>query len=518
MKKQLTILLIGILIFSSLSFSIPLLSSHPVEQITDSLNTECDCQNQQDSTTTAFGYECSVMKYPINCSEFSISKPTRTSADLPVEFNWKDIDGADWTTNAKNQGNCGSCWDFAAVGALESRIKISEGCYQLQPDLSEQYVLSCLPAAANNYGQGCYGGTPYGAYYYIMNTTEEGNNVNGIIPESCFPYQASHTVSCDEKCEDWMDHLVPLTGCNYTFLGLGYATELNTDVIKTILYEEGPIAVALNVTTDFINFWSIHHSADEYYPDTHEPWGNQLNHIVVLVGWKDDSSIENGGYWIVKNSWGSDWGYDGFFNLEYYGLYFGMYYATASYDPESVNWAPIADTGGLYAGDVGETITFDGTQSADPEGAIESYVWDFGDNTTGNGQKPTHQYSAEGIYTVTLTVTDDGGNTGTDSALVGIGQDPIVIDAKGILGVDISIESKVSQTLTNLKWDINFTGLVRASDTCGVIPTLSNQEVFSQKILVFGLGFGTLTINVENIRHTEKFLILGPSIFGLRFQ
>jgi hypothetical protein len=518
MKKKCTVLLIGILFVFSGGIIMPNLTGHEVGQTTESFVEDCGCQDIQDPATTAFGNEYRVMNNPINCSQLTITHPTTLVTDLPAEFNWKDINGGDWTTPAKNQGNCGSCWDFAALGALESRIKISENCSPFQPDLSEQYVLSCLPAAANNYGQGCFGGTPYGPYYYILNTTEEGNNVNGIIPEWCFPYQASHTVPCDEKCEDWMDHLIPLTGCNVTFRDLGYATEENTNIIKSIIYEDGPIAVALNVTQGFINYWSIHHNPDDYYPDTHQSWGNRLNHIVVLVGWKDDSSIENGGYWIVKNSWGTDWGYDGFFNIEYYGLFIGMYYATASYDPDSFNWVPIADTGGLYSAEVDEAITFDGTHSIDPEGDIDTYDWDFGDNTTGQGPTPTHSYSKNGIYAVTLHVTDMDGNIGTDTALVGIGEDPVLIDATGNLGIDITIENTVEHEVTNLEWTVNFTGHVLASVTGGIIYQLSNQQVYTHHIHLVGLGFGTLTINVENIQRTEKFFIFGPFVFGLRWQ
>lgn len=496
----------------------PNLSGHEARQTMSNSTDDCDCQRQYDPMVAPFGDDYRVMSDPIDCTQLVITKPIQATHDLPAEFNWKDIDGVDWTTSAKNQGNCGSCWDFAALGALESRIKISEECSVIHPDLSEQYVLSCLPAAANNYGQGCLGGTPYGAYYYILNTTSEGNYVNGIIPESCFPYQASHMISCEEKCDDWMDHLIPLTGCNVTFLGLGYATKENTDILKTLLYEEGPIAVALNVTSEFINYWSIHHSPDNYFPDTHEPWGNRLNHLVVLVGWKDDPDIKNGGYWIVKNSWDTEWGYDGFFNLEYYGLFFGMYYATASYDPDSVDWAPIADTGGLYTAEVGEEITFDGTKSLDPEGSIQTYEWTFGDNTTGYGSTPNHTYSEDGIYAVTLTVTDSGGNTGTDTALVGVGVDPLFIDATGILGVDIRVENTIDHLLTDLAWSVQVTGFVLSPDVNGFIPQLSKQQVFTHHLTLVGLGVGTLIINVENIQKTERFFILGPFVFGLRFN
>jgi hypothetical protein len=518
MKKNVTILFVSIMICSSIGLIIPRLSGSVVEQTHHFFSTDCDCQDQQNIFSDAFGNDYAVMGCPIDCSQLQVTDPTRPVRALPEQFSWKDVEGVDWTTPAKHQGNCGSCWAFAALGALESRIMITEDCPQLQPDLSEQYVLSCLPAAANNYGQGCYGGTPYGALYYIMNETEAGNNVNGIIPESCFLYQASHDVSCEEKCEEWMDHLIPLTDCSYTFLDLGYASKENTDIIKTILYEEGPIAVALNVTEKFVNYWSIHHNPNNYFPDTHEPWGNMLNHIVLLVGWNDDANIKNGGYWIVKNSWGTDWGYDGFFNLEYYALFFGMYYATGSYDPESVDWAPIADAGGFYTADAGEMISFDGTRSVDAEGTIESYVWDFGDGTMGEGPTPAHTYNSTGVYGVTLTVTDSAGKTGKDLTLVGIGQDPVRIDAAGILGVDISIESLSNHQATNVKWSVEFSGLVFAHGTRGVIPVLSNEPVFTKHISVLGLGLGRLTLHVDNLQYKERFFILGPFVFGLRFQ
>ncbi len=519
MKKKLTILLIGIVLCSSIGVIMPRLSGSHVEQTERPLTSDCDCQDQENIFRDAFGNEYAVMSCPIDCTQLDITSTSRPLRMLPAEFSWKDVGGVDWTTPAKHQGNCGSCWDFAALGALESRVKISEQCSLLQLDFSEQYVLSCLPAAANNYGQGCYGGTPYGAYYYIMNTTEEGNNVNGIIPESCFLYQASHSVPCDEKCEDWMDHLVPITNCSLTFLDLEYATEENTDIIKTILLEEGPIAVALNVTEEFINYWSIYHNPEKYYPDTHEPWGNMLNHIVMLVGWKDDTSIENGGYWIVKNSWGTDWGYDGFFNLEYYALFFGMYYATASYDPESVNWPPVADAGGFYTGDASEEILFNGTASADPEDAIESYEWDFGDGSIGYGPTPAHSYDTIGVYSVSLTVTDSEGKSSTDKTLVGVGQDPVGIDATGTFGIDINIVSINEKEATNVDWSVEFSGLVFArSTTSGIIPVLSGQQAFTQHITILGLGPGRLTITVENIQHSERFFILGPTVFGLRLQ
>ncbi len=73
----------------------------------------------------------------------------------------------------------------------------------------------------------------------------------------------------------------------------------------------------------------------------------------------------------------------------------------------NVNAYPVADPGGPYQGTVDEEITFDGSASTDSDGSIAEYTWDFGDDSTGTGEKPTHTYAAAGTYTVTLTVKDD---------------------------------------------------------------------------------------------------------------
>jgi PKD repeat protein len=87
------------------------------------------------------------------------------------------------------------------------------------------------------------------------------------------------------------------------------------------------------------------------------------------------------------------------------------------------NRAPTADAGPNQL--VNTTlVSFDGTGSSDPDGSIDSYAWDFGDNTTGTGATPTHTYSQDGSYTVTLNVTDDDGGTDEDTASVTVDTQP----------------------------------------------------------------------------------------------
>jgi parallel beta-helix repeat protein len=81
---------------------------------------------------------------------------------------------------------------------------------------------------------------------------------------------------------------------------------------------------------------------------------------------------------------------------------------------------PVADAGGPYSGVVGTSITFNGSGSHDLDGTIVSYVWNFGDSTTGTGVSPTHTYAIAGNYTVILTVTDNDSLTHSNSTTANI--------------------------------------------------------------------------------------------------
>ena len=106
--------------------------------------------------------------------------------EIPEYFSWKDYNGKDWTTPAKDQYQyslCADCCIFSGIGIIESVIKIREGYADFNPDLSEQYVLSCLPKAG-----GCKGTCDVYMYEYIIDEGPDGNDCNGIVLESCFPY------------------------------------------------------------------------------------------------------------------------------------------------------------------------------------------------------------------------------------------------------------------------------------------------------------------------------------------
>ena len=86
------------------------------------------------------------------------------------------------------------------------------------------------------------------------------------------------------------------------------------------------------------------------------------------------------------------------------------------------NLPPVAKAGNNVSTQAGQIVQFDGSASSDPDGTITKYAWDFGDNVTGTGVTAEHIYNAGGIYTVTLTVTDNLGATGSDTLTVAVGQ------------------------------------------------------------------------------------------------
>lgn len=101
---------------------------------------------------------------------------------------------------------------------------------------------------------------------------------------------------------------------------------------------------------------------------------------------------------------------------------------------------PVADAGPDRTIDEGGTVQFDGTGSSDPDGAIVSYQWDFGEGSTGTGPSPAHTYGDNGVFTVTLTVTDDDGLTDTDTTTVTVmNVDPTIESLTAAMDADIGL-------------------------------------------------------------------------------
>jgi len=197
-------------------------------------------------------------------------------------FDWRELNGV---TPVKDQANCGSCWDFAAVGSFESAILIAD---EVELDLSEQQVLSC-----NTGGSSCDGGWMADAYNLFMDY--------GAIDEADMPYEADDTVPCTQE---QYDPLVYQIGYEDIPNGIAF--------IKNALLT-GPVATTFTVYDDFFSYSGGCYEHEDTAP---------INHAVVIVGW-DDAMCDGDGAWIVKNSWGPGWGADGYFYMKFGSCYIG---------------------------------------------------------------------------------------------------------------------------------------------------------------------------------------------------
>jgi len=199
-------------------------------------------------------------------------------ASLPASIDWRDH-GGDWTTPIRDQSDCGSCVAFATLGAVESRLEIYHNDPNETPDLSEQHLFFCG-------GGDCeYGWYPSAAMSFTRDI--------GVVDETCDPYDANdHTCSL---CTDWQIRATRIH-CWYYVYG--------RDDVKYYLANYGPVEATMAVYTDFDSYTGgvYYHSEGEY----------RGGHAITLVGYDDD-----GGYWIAKNSWGTDWGESGWFRAAY---------------------------------------------------------------------------------------------------------------------------------------------------------------------------------------------------------
>lgn len=195
------------------------------------------------------------------------------STALPSSFDWRDYQGSNWISSTKDQGQCGSCWAFASVGAVEANYRIENQQASANIDLSEEFIVSCSGAGS------CDGGSPSGALDFIRTT--------GVTDEDCltYPWQAAfygYSRPCSDRCPDWENRLWKIGAWDYV--------AHSTDAIKRALIEEGPLVVTLYVDG---GWWD---SNGLYKCDINQ---NSGLHAVVLIGYNDVDR-----YWIVQNSWG----------------------------------------------------------------------------------------------------------------------------------------------------------------------------------------------------------------------
>lgn len=328
------------------------------------------------------------------------------SYDPPSTWDWRNVDGEDWTTYIRDQcqDECGSCWAFGALGGLEANYKIWMNDPSLDIDLSEQYILSCSSGSCDG--------------WYLSSTLKWIKN-NGIITEDCMPYEADDTIPCESKFDNWRDEL----------FGIKDYTKIQRDDIYTIkesLVNYGPLPATMQVYGDFYPEWEgdvYRQTSDEYV----------FGHVITIVGYDDTWGNEDEGYWICKNSWGTEWGDDGWFRIAYGECDIENYV----YFLEGPNYPPNKPDKptGPSTGKPGVEYTFS-TSCNDPDDHQLYYKFDWGDGNDSvwlgpfnSGEEVSENYiwTSKGTYPVKVKTKEIIGPSTFDIGMESEWSDPIEV-------------------------------------------------------------------------------------------
>ncbi|CAH8345062.1 unnamed protein product [Eruca vesicaria subsp. sativa] len=196
---------------------------------------------------------------------------------IPETVDWRQK-GA---VNAiKNQGSCGSCWAFSTAAAVEGINKIVTG--ELI-SLSEQELVDC----DKSYNQGCNGGLMDYAFQFIMKN-------GGLNTEQDYPYHGSNG-----KCNSLLKNSRVVTIDGYEDV----PTKDETALKRAVSYQ--PVSVAIEAGGRVFQ----HYQSGIFTGEC----GTNMDHAVVAVGYGSENGVD---YWIVRNSWGTRWGEDGYIRME----------------------------------------------------------------------------------------------------------------------------------------------------------------------------------------------------------
>lgn len=211
--------------------------------------------------------------------------PKRLARVSPASYDWRNVTNV--VRPVQDQGGCGSCWAFASIASVEGQMAIKKKSYE---KLSEQEIIEC--ATYDGILRGCNGGWEFLTYFHAQ--------VNkGVTAATNDPYVATTT---DRTCNLTRPRVSSATVASWTYVAA------NETVIKDTLVATGPLYVTFYVSNDFYSYQS------GVFTDNNNSCGtNWANHAVLLVGYGNLNGVD---FWLLKNSWGSWWGEQGYFKLK----------------------------------------------------------------------------------------------------------------------------------------------------------------------------------------------------------
>jgi len=241
-----------------------------------------------------------------------------TASDLPTSFDWRDS-GFQGYDDILNQKCCGNCWSIGTTNSLSLRYAIQQN--SVCPKLSILHLAAC-----DQSDSGCNGGMPTSAFEFIKNYgIPEATSDDLLFDNWCASSECSSTSACAsgpqlnislrQQCANSASYNLFFISKYYYNVTLNNDGTINRQQtihqIKDDIYRNGPVVVGYQVFADFESGPAWPESNGIYVHDPSSPLVG--GHAVVLVGWGRGNAGKYGtlDYWIMKNSWGKDWGNDG---------------------------------------------------------------------------------------------------------------------------------------------------------------------------------------------------------------
>jgi cathepsin F len=209
-------------------------------------------------------------------SEFLSNRNLQTTQEVPDNWDWREH-GA--ISPIKHQGTCGSCWAFTSISNIESQYFLKYGKLMT---FSEQQMVDC-----DYSNSGCLGGIPHNAFNYAMKY--------GLIPSLNYPY-----IGFRSYCRYNSNYAVARV------TGYRSAGTYDEEKIKEMLYKVGPLAITINARTLQYYRGGILDIPYQYCPYAPNHGVNIVGYGVTTLGQK---------YWIIRNTWGTTWGEQGYFRI-----------------------------------------------------------------------------------------------------------------------------------------------------------------------------------------------------------
>eukprot|EP00746_Dinoflagellata_sp_MGD_P128942 gnl/MRDRNA2_/MRDRNA2_63218_c0_seq2.p1 gnl/MRDRNA2_/MRDRNA2_63218_c0~~gnl/MRDRNA2_/MRDRNA2_63218_c0_seq2.p1 ORF type:complete len:518 (-),score=118.32 gnl/MRDRNA2_/MRDRNA2_63218_c0_seq2:7-1560(-) len=217
---------------------------------------------------------------------------------LPESYDWTNVSDGAFLEPVMDQGDCGSCYAASSMRMLSARHKVATKDTDALP-----WSINA-PLFCGEYNQGCKGGYPF-----LM--TRWSSDV-GLVPATCMRYNTAG--KCQLECD-----LDKLEGKRYRasshrYVGSWYGNSTEKAIMEELVHK-GPLVLSFEPADDFM-FYSdgIYQSAGPAKKPLEEsrPEWERVDHAVLLVGYGEEDGKK---YWKLQNSWGEDWGEDGYFRM-----------------------------------------------------------------------------------------------------------------------------------------------------------------------------------------------------------